>query len=359
MSTATTTTSDSPLKKARTVPPVIGTHDGMFHCDEVLACFMLQQLPEYAEATILRTRDLNELAKCDIVVDVGAEFNASANRYDHHQRSFVDTFSTLRPELGANKYNVRLSSAGLVYTYFGEAVIRRILAGDQSEPEQPIADDQLRNIYLKVYESLIQEIDGIDNGVPMFDGEPAYRISSDLSSRVARLNASWTEDETQFDAMAAFGRAQQLVGAEFVDKVRYYATSWWPARAIVTQAVDRRHEIHASGAILELERFCPWKDHLHELEQERPDTLAGQPRYVLFESKPGDYRAICVPLNPKSFVCRKFLHASWRGLRAADLERVSGVPGANFVHANGFIGGAQTREAVLQMAVRSLESTDE
>lgn len=32
----------------------IGTHDGTFHCDEALACFMLKQLPEYKEAEIIR-----------------------------------------------------------------------------------------------------------------------------------------------------------------------------------------------------------------------------------------------------------------------------------------------------------------
>lgn len=25
----------------------IGTHNGTFHCDEVLACYLLRQLPEY------------------------------------------------------------------------------------------------------------------------------------------------------------------------------------------------------------------------------------------------------------------------------------------------------------------------
>ena len=32
----------------------IGTHNGTFHCDEVLACFLLKQLPEYADAEIIR-----------------------------------------------------------------------------------------------------------------------------------------------------------------------------------------------------------------------------------------------------------------------------------------------------------------
>lgn len=35
----------------------IGTHNGVFHCDEALACFMLKQLPDYRDAEIVRTRN--------------------------------------------------------------------------------------------------------------------------------------------------------------------------------------------------------------------------------------------------------------------------------------------------------------
>ena len=35
---------------------------------------------------ILRTRDLELLKGCDIVVDVGGEYNPASHRYDHHQR---------------------------------------------------------------------------------------------------------------------------------------------------------------------------------------------------------------------------------------------------------------------------------
>lgn len=37
----------------------IGTHNGVFHCDEALACFMLTRLPEYRDAEIVRSRDLS------------------------------------------------------------------------------------------------------------------------------------------------------------------------------------------------------------------------------------------------------------------------------------------------------------
>lgn len=41
-------------KKPRTGTMKIGTHNGHFHCDEILACFMLRQLPKYADAEIVR-----------------------------------------------------------------------------------------------------------------------------------------------------------------------------------------------------------------------------------------------------------------------------------------------------------------
>lgn len=44
----------------------------------------------------------------------------------------------------------------------------------------------------------------------------------------------------------------------------------------------------------------------------------------------------------------------WSGLRDDDLEKESNIPGAIFVHVNGFIGGAKTREGVLMIAIEAL-----
>lgn len=107
----TTASAVSP-KRLRTenAPLVIGTHDGTFHCDELLACFMLKQLPEYQNAKIIRSRNTLELLEhCDIVVDVGGEFDHERKLYDHHQKSFQETMSTLRPDLDET-YKIR-------YTY--------------------------------------------------------------------------------------------------------------------------------------------------------------------------------------------------------------------------------------------------
>ena len=47
---------------------------------------MLKKLPEYSEASIVRSRNDNTLKSCDIVVDVGGVYDPNTHRYDHHQR---------------------------------------------------------------------------------------------------------------------------------------------------------------------------------------------------------------------------------------------------------------------------------
>uniref|UniRef100_A0A182MEA5 Uncharacterized protein n=1 Tax=Anopheles culicifacies TaxID=139723 RepID=A0A182MEA5_9DIPT len=333
----------------------IGTHDGIFHCDEVLACFMLQQLPQYATAEIIRTRDAAKLAECDIVVDVGAEFDRERHRYDHHQGTFNETLRSLRPDLNV-KWDIRLSSAGLIYTFFGEDVIRQVFK-NKLGLQEPSAEC-LQAVYKKVYEGFICEIDAIDNGVPMFEGvEPRYNISTHLSARVGAFNSQWDEPTPEPGCLQRFEKAKTYVGLEFIDKLKYYSSCWWPARDIVSKGLANRKALHESGEIFELEKPCPWKEHLYQLEQEQ--NIVGIPKYVIYCNRENDWRIICVPVQPSSFVCRKFLNKPWRGIRDEELEQLSGIAGANFCHQTGFIGGNKTREGALKMAIASLAAAEE
>jgi uncharacterized UPF0160 family protein len=56
---------------------------------------------------VVRTRDPNILDTCHIVVDVGAVYDESKQRFDHHQRGFDEVFG--------HGFTTKLSSAGLVY----------------------------------------------------------------------------------------------------------------------------------------------------------------------------------------------------------------------------------------------------
>lgn len=147
--------------------------------------------------------------------------------------------------------------------------------------------------------------------MPQFDGEPYYTISTHLSGRVSHFNQNWNSEE-EYDVEKQFKNAQNLVGSELLDKILYYRNVWWPARQLVVESIEKRFEVHESGEILELLRFCPWKYHLSDLEEEY--GIKDVPKYVLYKDTNGNYRVICVPVKPDSFVCRKFLHQGMQHL---------------------------------------------
>jgi uncharacterized UPF0160 family protein len=60
--------------------------------------------------------------------------------------------------LAAGAFTTKLSSAGLVYVHFGRRVIAELLAIDQSDPAVDV-------LFKKVYESFIEEVDAVDNGI--------------------------------------------------------------------------------------------------------------------------------------------------------------------------------------------------
>ena len=59
----------------------IGTHNGTFHCDEALGCFLLQKTDRFKNAEVVRSRDQNVLSDLDIVIDVGGVYDPSTSSY--------------------------------------------------------------------------------------------------------------------------------------------------------------------------------------------------------------------------------------------------------------------------------------
>ncbi|KAL1512798.1 hypothetical protein ABEB36_002326 [Hypothenemus hampei] len=278
----------------------IGTHDGVFHCDEALACFMLKLLPEYKEAVIIRTRNQQVLSDCDIVVDVGALYNPKTHRYDHHQREFQETLNSIRPDLVRNKFNtIRLSSAGLIYAHFGLEILSEILKKHKECP----TTESLRLLFTYVYEGFIEELDAIDNGIPMYDeGKAKFKISTHIGARVNRLNPSWNNTNPE-PSDVLFEKAMNLVGSEFIETVLEGYDIWWPAREIVRESIKNRKEIHESGAIIFLNSRCPWKDHLYLIEEE--DNIKDEIKFCVFHDRDGDtWRVQGIPIQPDSFICR-------------------------------------------------------
>nr|ODN99810.1 hypothetical protein L204_02250 [Cryptococcus depauperatus CBS 7855] len=324
---------------------IIGTHSGTFHCDEALAVFMLRLTERYKDAELVRSRDSAKLEPLDIVVDVGGVYDPDTNRYDHHQRGFTEVF-------GHGGFNrTKLSSAGLVYKHFGKEIIANRL-------NVPIEDEKVETLWLQLYSELIESIDGIDNGINIAPSPLAYAQRTDLSARVKRINPNWNETATDDDYDRKFEMASAITGEEFLSQLDYFALAWLPARDIVKAALEKRTEVHSSGAIAVFEKASPWKDHLFNLEPTLSQT-SSPVLYVLYpenDAPGGKWRIQCVPESPDSFVNRKSLPEPWRGMRDEKLSEVSGILGGVFVHASGFIGGNTTYEGALEMAKKAFEA---
>ena len=51
--------------------------------------------------------------------------------------------------------------------------------------------NNLMRVPLQLYESFVEEVDGVDNGISQCDGDARYAVGSTLSARVGHLNPRW------------------------------------------------------------------------------------------------------------------------------------------------------------------------
>lgn len=244
-----------------------------------------------------------------------------------------------------------MSSAGLVYVFYGERIINEVL---QKEIGETLSKSNLELCFHHIYRNFVQEIDAIDNGVSICpDGSQAmYHINTHLSERVSNLNQNWLETEKE-NVDARFQKAMKLVGEEFIQKVTRTATVWLKARELVRESILEALKKNPAPETIVLKQCCPWKVHLSELEKEY--NLIGIPKMVVYpDSSTNKFWRVCgVPISPESFKGRKFLPQPWRGKNDKELSKLAGIENLEFVHHSGFIGGAKTFDAAIEMANKS------
>ncbi|MDR7035724.1 hypothetical protein J2X36_000460 [Methylobacterium sp. BE186] len=99
--------------------PQLVTPSGTFHLDETFAYAVLRLALSLREVgrdhELVRTRDEAEIARADLVWDVGAAWEPAAGRFDHHQRGAP-----------VGEDGTPFSAAGLVWRYYGEAAVQNV-----------------------------------------------------------------------------------------------------------------------------------------------------------------------------------------------------------------------------------------
>lgn len=272
---------------------LVGTHDGGFHADDVLA-FALIRVFHDADARIVRTRDLERLAELDIVIDVGAAYQPEALRFDHHQAS----------------YSGPLSSAGLVLAWLIES-------GSVSDE----LGETLRH-------DIVEYVDDVDTG----RRAPAARVPC-----FARIVDTFVQgaDRGPRGFEAAYLRAADMAQG-IVEGIRAEHTRHVAARRAVV--AEMAAAVSEGRTWLEFDDYVPWKGPYFE--------NGGATHPTRFVVLPADesWRVICITVDRSSFENKRSLPEEWSGLTDADLARVVGVESARFCHKNRFLAIFGTRD---------------
>lgn len=148
----------------------------------------------------------------------------------------------------AKKEVTKLSSAGLIYKFYGKEALNHIAEGYGKK----LTQEQVEWMYKKLYKSFIMEIDAIDNGVKIAE-ETKYEMRSDLSSQVGLFNKPWNAPKSSMSQHARFKKAMKLCEMTLCHKVYEQVQSIIPAFEGVKAAWEKRKEVHASGEVMFLD----------------------------------------------------------------------------------------------------------
>ncbi|KAJ6239583.1 protein myg1 [Anaeramoeba flamelloides] len=314
----------------------IGVHPGRFHCDDVLACGLLMLLPGYTNHTIIRTRDENTLAMCDIVVDVGGIYDHNRKRYDHHQMGFNETYS--------EEHTIPLCSAGLIFKHYGALIVSIITNTELNNRDLPMILD-------KIYRDFIQGVDAVDNGIGFTEEgvEPNYYPVNCLPKRISKMNPPWNSEIQDFDYR--FSNAVVVAQTEFYNYVTDCYYVWYPAYPIVYNAIQKAIEIDDNVEIIEIQEKCPWTDHLFRIEKDLKKV--GQFKFVITPNKKfqifGCWSARTIPRKLGIRKYRVTFPENWKGLSKQQLQNKTGLKGSINIHRSGFVAVCASKQCLLQL----------
>ena len=290
------------------------THSGGFHADELLSSVILTKL--FPNAELRRTRDRDWLSPSldKIIYDVGGDYNAQNQIFDHHQRP-----GPLRQD--GQPY----SSFGLIWAHYGQDYLKAM--------DVPEAD--IKAIHQAFDEKFVLPIDLLDNGAmePSVAGPLSILTLPSLFDMMKPVFDNTSPTATDDAFLQALSIARIFVEASITDRAAVLR-----AKSMVNDAIIKA----GKSQILELPMGMPY---LSALRASGADHLL-----FMIAPRGDDWTINGIKLNDNTFDQRADLPSSWAGLTDGDLESASGVQGAIFCHNARFIAVANSRDAIIKMA---------
>jgi len=334
----------------------IGTHNGIFHCDEVVAVAILNLLRD--NVSVIRSRNIEFLnRKCDVLVDIGG------GEFDHHQKGGN----------GERKNGVRYASAGLVWREYGNAIISKIA----KENNITLSERENKLLVYLIDRDVIQVVDKEDNG---------EKVDNHLFSFVSSFLPDWDDESPNFDgqfqkcANVAFTLLKRQITSYILNYACYknyqvpilsdnmVAETQIAAEIRKSKAAKDRAEMeflrrlqigyYHVGNVLEIpSQTMPWQELVIKNNEKHSDAPID---FVIFPYPAGGHAIQCVPPSmDEMFQQRIPLPKSWAG-ETERLTAISGIEGATFCHNGRFFARAETRDGVMKMAkLATLENNAE
>lgn len=275
---------------------LVGTHSGTFHADDVLAFALIRVFLD-PQAAVLRTRDLERLKSCDIVVDVGGIYDPERRRFDHHQGSYAGHRSSAGMVLDWLESTGRVGTelAGVLRARAVDYVDAVDTGREAPRPDVPC--------FARIIEAIGQGCDTPE------EQHAAFVESAGIGERlIVGLQRGWEEVRA----------ARELVLAAMADAVA------------------------ARRSVIYLDAYVPWKPVYFEHGGATHPT-----DYVLYPSEDNSWKLLAIPPSIERFEQKRPLPASWAGKLGAELEEATGIEGSLFCHKNRFVAVFRTRDAAL------------
>ncbi len=286
-----------------------GTHNGIFHCDEIVGIAILEIAYMNTDVYVVRTRKLDELNKLDIVIDIGGGI------FDHHQPGF----NVCRPT--GEKY----ASAGLVWRAFAEEAIRNIMTKECMS----INETEIKLIKEQIDKEVIIPVDMEDNG---------EKVSNHTFSFIPKYLPSWLEIP---DYNNAFSRVQAIVvnilKATIKDKI---------VQVVTKKELQKRYDSINNGILEIPAQTMPWLEDVVSFNESHDYRV----KFIIFPYPAGGWAAQSVPPS----LARKFeqlvsFPKEWAGGNEETLPIISGIVDATFCHNGLFFARAKCKEAIIEM----------
>lgn len=327
---------------------IIGTHNGIFHPDEMFATAFFCLFHSNNHILILRTREANLLKQCNICVDIGG------GRYDHHQLGFNET----------RQNGIKYASAGLVWRDYGKQLITLIFK--HYFPTIKCDNKLIDSIFKTFDEKFVVPIDLEDNGkqkdkhsfsfitsfLPLYFNTNTENFNRQfykaLIATIEVLELKLMEMISQYPSNDTF-KTKLSIKTEFSILFQNFKSKIGKKFSpLVILSRYFSNDYFNNGILCIPSQTLEWKESVIQINSSRNFRKIN---FVIFEYPDGGWAAQCVPPSLENeFGQRISFPLEWAGQNDY-LPIISGVEGAILCTSGRFFARAKDKQSIIKMCI--------